>query len=144
MFKLPEKIYLVMIEQARSAFPNEACGILGGLPARVEQIYPATNREASPVHFLLEPIEQLRIFQDMEEKGWQMLGTYHSHIKAAPYPSCEDIEMAHYPESLHLILSLRDWDHPEVGGFWIREGKVTEEGIEITSQGGEERSGNES
>jgi len=131
-------MYQAMIEHARSAYPNEACGILGGTGSEVEWIYRTTNREASPIRYRLDPSEQLRIFREMEERGWRMLAIYHSHVSAAAYPSREDIEMAYYPDTLYLILSLRDWNHPELRGFWIREGRVEEEDVNLLpeSKGG--------
>jgi proteasome lid subunit RPN8/RPN11 len=131
MLLLPGKFHQAMIAHARTTFPNEACGILAGTEEKLEEIYRASNQEASPVHYLLDPTEQFRIFQEIEERGWRMRGIYHSHVKAAAFPSREDIEMAFYPDVLYLILSLRDWQHPELRGFWIQGGEVQEEGVEV-------------
>jgi proteasome lid subunit RPN8/RPN11 len=131
MFSIPREIFQAMVEHARAALPNEACGILAGREGMALKVYPATNRDASPIHYQLEPTEQLRIFQEMEEKGWEFAGIYHSHVKAEAKPSREDIEIAYYPEALYLILSLRDQKNPVLRGFWIRDGAVEEEEIQL-------------
>jgi len=63
-----------MIERARSALPNEACGILVGIKEEMLKFYPAANREASRSHYFLGPSEQLEIFREVEERGWELLG----------------------------------------------------------------------
>jgi len=123
-------IYQAMVGHARSAAPNEACGIVAGMKEKVLKFYPASNREASPTHYLLEPAEQFEIFREVEERGWGLLGIFHSHPEASAFPSQQDIEMAYYPDLIHLIVSLRKGP-PELRGFWIRGGKVVEEEIQI-------------
>jgi [CysO sulfur-carrier protein]-S-L-cysteine hydrolase len=130
MVFLSQEIFQAMVNQAQSALPNEVCGILAIHRDKVMKIYPVTNRDASPIHFQLEPLEQFHIFQEMEREGWKRMGIYHSHGEAKAYPSAEDIGNAHDPEALHFIFSLRDRNRPELRSFWIRDGKVEEEEIE--------------
>jgi len=130
MFSISQEIFRAMVEHARTALPNEACGILARHRGQAMKFYPASNRDASPIHYQLEPTEQFRTFQEIEEKGWE-LGIYHSHVKAEAKPSREDIEIAYYPEALYLILSLRDEKNPVLRGFWIRERVVEEEDIQL-------------
>ena len=129
MFSISQEIFQAMVEHTRTSLPNEACGILARHRGKAVKIYPASNRDASPIHYQLEPSEQFQTFQEIEEKRWE-LGIYHSHVKAKAYPSREDIESAYYPEALYLILSLRDGNHPVLRGFWIRDGVVKEEKIQ--------------
>ena len=83
-----------MIERTRSALPNEACGILVGIKEEMLKFYPAANREASRSHYFLGPSEQLEIFREVEERGWELLGIFHSHLDTPAYPSQQDIDMA--------------------------------------------------
>jgi len=128
MVFLSKEIVETLVDHARAVFPNEACGMLALLQGRAVKIYPGSNRDASPIHYQLDPVEQFHIFQEIEEKGWK-IGIYHSHTQAKAKPSREDVERAYYPEALYFIISLRNWDDPELRSFWICEGKVKEEEI---------------
>ena len=119
-----------MIEHAMKGRPNEACGMLAGQGNRATKVYPATNAEASPVRYLMEPRDQLRIMQDMEEHDWDLLGIFHSHTHTAAYPSQTDVSLAYYPDALYLIVSLADEAHPVVRAFHILDGRIREEPIE--------------
>lgn len=79
----------------------------------------------------MEPKEQFRVFKEMREKGLELLGIYHSHVSTRAYPSFHDVEMAFYPEALYLIISLEDFDHPDIRAFEIRDRKIEERDIEI-------------
>ncbi|MDH7499086.1 MAG: M67 family metallopeptidase [candidate division NC10 bacterium] len=143
MFSLPLRIYRAMIGHARTAFPHEACGILAGREGQVERFYPTGNREASPVRFRVDPSEQLQVLRAIEELGWSMVGIFHSHVGGPAFPSPEDIQLAYDPDVLYVILSLQDQDHPQLRGFWIREGKVQEEPIHLLAEAEEGERGGE-
>ena len=119
-----------MIDHAMAHRPNEACGMVAGVGSRATHVYPATNAEASPVRYLMEPRDQLRIMQDMEEHDWDLLGIFHSHTHTAAYPSQTDVSLAYYPDALYVIVSLADEAHPVVRAFHIVEGRIREEPIE--------------
>ena len=129
-----------MIRHARREYPNEACGLLAGKACpeqgrrdgRVEKAYPMTNADHSPVTYRLDPEEQVRAFTEIEEKGWELLAIYHSHSHSPAYPSATDLELAFYPDSLYLIISLADRDRPTIHAFRIVEGVIKEERMEIT------------
>lgn len=122
-----------MIRHARREYPNEACGLLAGRDSRVEKVYPMTNNaEHSPVTYRLDPEEQFRAFMEIEEAGWELLAIYHSHSHSPAYPSATDLELAFYPDSLYLIISLADRDQPTLRAFRIVEGMIEEERVEIT------------
>jgi len=70
-----------------------------------------------------------------------MVGIFHSHVGGPAFPSLEDIQLAYDPDVLHLILSLQDRNHPQLRGFWIREGKVQEEPIHFLAEGEEGEKG---
>ncbi len=129
-----------MIRHARREYPNEACGLLAGKACpeqgrrdgRVEKVYQMTNTEHSPVTYRLDPEEQYRAFIEIEEEGWELLAIYHSHSHSPAYPSATDLELAFYPDSLYLIISLADRARPIICAFRIVEGVVEEEKVKIT------------
>ena len=119
-----------MIAHAMAGRPNEACGMLAGKGNRATKVYTATNAEASPVRYLMEPKDQLHIMQDMEDHDWDLLGIFHSHTHTAAYPSQTDVSLAYYPDALYVIVSLADEAHPVVRAFHSVDGQIREEPIQ--------------
>jgi len=68
---------------ARKCYPLEACGILVGRivgeEKNVEKIYPTRNLLASSSAYQIDTMEQLKIFEEAELRGLDVLGFYHSH-----------------------------------------------------------------
>jgi proteasome lid subunit RPN8/RPN11 len=91
-----------------------------------------SNAERSPVIYRMEPAEQLRVFNEIDEAGLDLVGIYHSHTRSPAYPSSTDVSLAYYPEAVYLIVSLRDMNNPELRGFRINDGKVTEVELEVS------------
>lgn len=115
-----------MIEHAQAEAPLEACGLLAGPPGRVERVYRTTNAARSPIAYRLDPQEQYDLFMDIEERGWEMVGIYHSHPGLSAYPSLTDVEQAFYPEAVYVVVSLAGTE-PVVRAFRIVDGVITEE-----------------
>jgi proteasome lid subunit RPN8/RPN11 len=115
-----------------SRAPEEACGIVAGKAGRVLKVYPATNALHSLVRYQLDPEEQLEIFNEIDQFGWELLGIYHSHPNGPNYPSATDIQEAYYPDSVYIIWAQSggQWDYE---GYHIRNGKFTEIPIFISS-----------
>lgn len=131
MFVLEKRYAEEMIAHAREESPNEACGLLAGKEERVVKLYRCTSIEKSPYRYVINPKEQLKIMREMDEKGWELLGIYHSHTFTAAYPSRTDVEMAFYPDALYFIVSLVDPKGPAIRAFRIADGKVSEEELKI-------------
>jgi [CysO sulfur-carrier protein]-S-L-cysteine hydrolase len=130
--KLSRTFADAIIEQARSEHPNEACGLLGGTNGEATRLFQMANAERSPVIYRMEPAEQLRVFNEIDEEGLDLVGIYHSHTRSPAYPSSTDVSLAYYPEAVYLIVSLADMEKPDLRGFRIQDGKVTEIDLELT------------
>ncbi len=128
--KIPQAIYDELLEHARVDAPNECCGMIGGRDGTATTVYRATNAEGSPLRYNLDPQDQFRIMSEMEERGEDLAGIYHSHTRSPAYPSQTDINLAAYPDAVYLIVSLAEGETP-LRGFWIRDGEVTEAELEI-------------
>ena len=129
MVYIPRALVDQMVQHALAQRPNEACGMVAGLGNRATKVYPATNSEASPVRYLMEPRDQLRIMRDIEDHDWDLLGIFHSHTHTAAYPSQTDVSLAYYPDALYIIVSLADAANPVVRAFHIVDGQIREEPI---------------
>ena len=96
------------------------------------KVYPVKNIDASPATYRLDGKEQLRVSDEIEERGWETWGFYHSHTHSEAYPSQTDRDRAFYPETRYVIVSLQDRDEPVLRSFFIRDGEVTEEELQVT------------
>ena len=136
-------MYDEMCTHARACMPNEACGVLAGEDGRAVRVYPMRNAEESPVVYRFDEREQLQVFNEIEEKGWDLLAFFHSHTHTEAYPSPTDRAHAHwsdplsgeeapiYPGTRYLILSLAEQE-PVLRAFTFHGGDPLEEDVRIT------------
>jgi proteasome lid subunit RPN8/RPN11 len=120
-----------LIDHARDDLPNECCGIVASDDGAAVKVFRATNAEASPVRYSLDPREQYRITMEIEEQGWELGAIYHSHTRSEAYPSQTDVNLAFYPDAVYVIVSLREPDDPEVRAFRIAEERIEEVALTI-------------
>ena len=124
-----------MLAHAKSVFPNEACGLLGGVEENgirdIREVYLLTNTDASNEHFSMDPSEQLAAIRDMRAKGLRPLGNWHSHPQTPSRPSEEDIRLAYDPSATYMILSLESGIAPNLTAFRIRGGQAEWEILEL-------------
>lgn len=125
MLVLDADHYDALVRHARAEYPNEACALLAG-DGQIEKVYTLPNAEASPTFYVVEPKAQLAAMQEMDDRGWELLGIFHSHTFTEAYPSKTDVELAAYPDAAYLILSLADLETPRLRAFSIKEGEVGE------------------
>jgi proteasome lid subunit RPN8/RPN11 len=120
-----------IIQHGRDEFPNECCGIVATDDGEAVKVFRATNAEASPVRYSLDPREQYRITMEIERQGWELAAIYHSHTRSEAYPSQTDVNLAFYPDALYLIVSLRKPDQPEVRAFRIADERIEEVALSV-------------
>ena len=95
-----------IVAHARAGLPNEACGIIAGLDGRVERFFPAQPDEPSPYYYRIESRDQIRIMNEIDDAGLDLIGIYHSHTSSPAYPSRTDAEQAFWPDATYVIVSL--------------------------------------
>jgi len=120
-----------IIEHAKQEYPKEACGILVKKKNCIE-IYKMKNISENPTNcYLTDPEEQFALFKKLEEENNEIFAIYHSHTHIDAYPSARDIELAFYPNALHIIISLKNFQRPEIRMFKIyyNSEKLTKEDV---------------
>ncbi len=128
--RVPQQIREAISAHTSFCAPEEACGLLAGDDAgRLRMVYCLTNVEHSPVAYTIEPEEHFRALRHAEANGWEMVGAFHSHPHSEPYPSATDRRLAAEPGWIYLISSTGD----RLRGFYLRDGNVIEESLEIGS-----------
>lgn len=113
-----------MIRHVSAQAPLEACGLLAGRAARVENVLVVANADQSHARFRMDPIEQLRAFEWIDARGLDLVGIFHSHPAGPEAVSPTDIAESTYAV-VHVILSLSQggW---QARGFWIEAGQSAE------------------
>jgi [CysO sulfur-carrier protein]-S-L-cysteine hydrolase len=135
--RLPRALADDLVAHAIEDLPNECCGLISGNGTDAVQVHRAVNTETSPFMYVMDPREQLTLMDAIDDANEDLVAIYHSHTRSAAYPSRTDVELAFFPQTLYLIVSLADRDAPEIRAFRLRRDApageaVTEEPVEIT------------
>jgi proteasome lid subunit RPN8/RPN11 len=118
-----------VLDHARACKPEEACGILAGDgDGDVKRVFLMENSEHSSSFYVMDSGEQFQVFDEIEKDGLQLVAIFHSHPHSPAYPSAQDMELAFYPDSVYLIISLMN-SEPESHAYRIIENKISEVGI---------------
>jgi [CysO sulfur-carrier protein]-S-L-cysteine hydrolase len=131
-------LFKEIVEQAIREFPNECCGLIAAEDGVAVKVFPMTNADASPATYRLDGTEQLKVFNELEERGWDLWAIYHSHTHSEAFPSTTDVSRAHYPDGSptypgvrYLVLSLEERSDPVLRSFFFTDGAITEEELSI-------------
>jgi [CysO sulfur-carrier protein]-S-L-cysteine hydrolase len=116
-----------LVAHARDEAPNECCGYMRMSDGTVEETFRSRNLRSSPYGYELDP-RSLFAANDLDDEG-HGVGIYHSHPRSPAVPSQTDINLAHYPHWLYLIVSLAD--DPVVRAWRIADGRAEEEPIAV-------------
>jgi [CysO sulfur-carrier protein]-S-L-cysteine hydrolase len=119
-----------IVAQARAEAPNECCGIVGTRDGRAVTVYPVRNAAASPLRYEIDPKDQLRVFEALDEAELDIGAIYHSHTRSAPEPSQTDINLAFYPDALYVIVGVAG-DEDDVRAWRIVDGRVSAASLEV-------------
>ncbi|MFX1250301.1 MAG: M67 family metallopeptidase [Promethearchaeota archaeon] len=106
--ELVEKIFLDVKQKA----PEEACGVLGG---RIEEeknfvltVYVCRNVSTKPkVAYSIAPEDLAKAFTDIESRGLEILGFYHSHPFGLVKPSETDKSGVTWYNEFYVISNLK-------------------------------------
>jgi proteasome lid subunit RPN8/RPN11 len=131
MLYIDAKYAREMVTHALEDDPNECCGILAGKDGQIEKLHRMVNTEASPYRYRMDPKELLQVYQEIDDRGWDIVAMYHSHTHSEAYPSATDVRLATWPESRYILVSLLDRENPPIRAFYIEDGAVTEEEVTI-------------
>ena len=116
-----------IVTHAREDAPNECCGLISGRNGRATAVHRARNEFESPLRYNVHPQDLIRIITEIDGRGEELAGIYHSHTGSEAYPSQTDINLAaNWPDPLYVICSLTEPEQPVVRAFSIREDRAEE------------------
>jgi proteasome lid subunit RPN8/RPN11 len=136
MLKISAALRAEILAHARADHPDEACGVIAG-PAgsdRPERLIAMLNAERSPTFYRFDSMEQLRVWQEMDDRGEEPVVIYHSHTGTEAYPSRTDISYAMEPTAHYVLVSTRQPDQEEFRSFRIADGQVAEEDVTVVPE----------
>lgn len=101
-------------------------------------VHRATNAAASPLRYIIDPAEQFRIAEAIEDAGHELGLIYHSHTRSDPIPSQTDINLAKlggtdlpaFPGTLYLIVGVKD-SEPDLRTWSIVGDVVTQVELQV-------------
>lgn len=125
-----------LVAHAVADLPNECCGLIAGRGEDATRVMRATNSQGSPFMYVMDPREQMTLMDEIEDSGDELLAIYHSHTRSAAYPSRTDVELAFFPGTLYLIVSIADREAPVIRAFRLSRSapageQISEETVEI-------------
>ena len=120
-----------ILNHAREGFPDEVCGLLAGSEGAVLRCFRISNTDKSSVSYMMEPSEQFQAFKQMRKEGMELIAIYHSHPTSTAYPSQTDVRLAYYQEAVYIIVSMQRAGAPEIRGFRIIDGNISEVVLEV-------------
>lgn len=143
---IPEIVLSPVAEQAATAYPEEACGILIGRRRSdgvlvVERARAADNvapPELRTRRFEVDPRTVIETQRTLRGSGSEIVGFYHSHPDGPARPSPTDLPfLRHWPRTVWLIVEVRDGRSRAPRAWWLesREAEPVELAIEISRDG---------
>lgn len=133
MLTIDQATYDQIVAHARRDHPDEACGLVAGRDGRPTRVVEMANAARSPTFYEMDPLEQLRVFNEMDDAGEHLLVIYHSHTATPAYPSRTDINIAGFPEAHYVLVSTRYDDEIEFRSFRILDRTVAEEPVTVVA-----------
>ncbi len=91
------------------------------------------NAERSPTFYQFDSMEQLRVWQAMDEADEVPVIIYHSHTATEAYPSRTDVKLASEPDAHYVLVSTADPVSVDFRSYRIVDGVVTEEPVELVA-----------
>ncbi|NJE29611.1 M67 family peptidase [Thermococcus sp. 18S1] len=109
----------------------EICGFLFGRREGndfiVKEIHFIPNRLNSPTAFEMEPLAMVKAIDGAEERGLEVVGIFHSHLKCPPRPSGRDLRGMRLWPVVWLIVD----EKGNYGAFVLEGDKIREVGVEV-------------
>lgn len=146
----PTELRHELMQLAREGDPDEVCGILAGHGLQVERVFAVRNtadeveaeqgvfrdRDSGasmagrrPVHYYMDPRDQLRVYNELDELELEVVGYYHSHTHTEARPSPTDIRLATDLAPLYVLVSLTH--EPNVRAWRIVKADPSDESGEL-------------
>lgn len=117
---LPHPLWAQIVQHARDAAPQEACGLIGGRDERGEVAVAVPNVAPTPrFRYEMEHRHMVEAIIGFRKLGLDVVAVYHSHPAEAALPSQTDIAEATWPDIAYVIIGLVDAEPPDVRAWCL-------------------------
>lgn len=110
-----------LLSEARNSPDSEICGLLFGVPQRIESALACANVASDPRRaFEIDPVALIAAHRAARHGGPAVIGHYHSHPSGRAIPSPRDAEAAMGDGALWLIMTAHEarlWRTAAPGAF---------------------------
>lgn len=125
--RIPRAQWDALVAHAREEEPYECCGYGRIEDGVIAEVFRGENARRSKFGFEMD-FKSALAANELEDEGFRV-AAYHSHPRSSPVPSQQDRNVNQYPNWLQLIVSLEG--EPEVRAWWVVDGDVREEPLEV-------------
>lgn len=126
MLKIPQSVYEELRRHGEETYPHECCGVLlgtfdGDEARTVKALARAGNtRTDSPENrYNIDPRELVRIQREGRERGFDIVGFYHSHPDHPAQWSQTDLAEAHWIGCSYVITSVQKRTADRTNSFML-------------------------
>ena len=122
ILKLPNTLINQLFRHAQSSPTEEICGLIAKSTANQFFCYAIPNIAAQPARrFEMSPQQQIAALRTMREQHQELFAIYHSHPYSTAQPSWLDTQLAYYPDTFYLIISLYYQGTLQLRGFQLQQ-----------------------
>ncbi len=122
-----------IVEHAVRDAPNECCGVVASRDGAATAVHETENLAASPFRFEIDGLTLMRLIDEIDDGGEELVAIYHSHTRSQPYPSQTDVNFAAlWPGVEWLIVGVPKDGEPEVRSYLIEDGAIRAAELEVT------------
>jgi proteasome lid subunit RPN8/RPN11 len=130
--RIAQELIDELIAHACEDFPNECCGMIGGVDGEAKTVHQVVNAAASPLRYEMDSQGQINAYNAIANDGQELLAIYHSHTKSAAYPSQTDVNQAvAWPDQVYVIVSLADEEAPDVKAYLLKDLKIADVPLDV-------------
>jgi len=127
LLRIPKTVYDEIRRHGEETYPHECCGVLLGVfesdDARMVSALARTGntRTDSPENrYNIDPRELVRIQREGRERGYDIVGFYHSHPDHPAQWSKTDLAEAHWIGCSYVITSVQQRAAEQTNSFVLR------------------------
>jgi proteasome lid subunit RPN8/RPN11 len=127
MLKIPGVVYDEMRRHGEETYPHECCGVLLGTfgdaderTAKTLQRAGNTRTDSPQNRYNIDPRELIRIQREGRERGYDIVGFYHSHPDHPAQWSQTDLAEAHWIGCSYVITRVAQGKAEQTNSFVLR------------------------
>jgi len=113
----------IIFQHGEDTYPEECCGVLIASPHRPNVIIESKkmqniNQESKQTRYNIDPLELMKLEDELDGRGLEMVGIYHSHPDHRAEPSDTDLQHA-WPNLHYMVFGVRHGRADKVSVWYL-------------------------